>query len=39
MSGYRNIVASNNYFACDTGLIVLFKLSYPIDSYVKPEPV
>jgi hypothetical protein len=32
------MMASNSYFSCDSCLIVLFKLAFPIGSFKRPEP-
>lgn len=34
----QKIVASNNYFDCDTVLVVGFSLAYPIGTFTKPPP-
>jgi len=33
----QKVISSNNYFDCDTVLVVSFTLSYPIGTFVKPE--
>jgi hypothetical protein len=38
----QKVIASNNYFDCDTVLVVGFTLAHPIGNFVKPpkeEPV
>lgn len=38
----QKVIASNNYFDCDTVLVVGFSLAHPIGTFVKPpkeEPV
>jgi hypothetical protein len=32
----QKVIASNNYFDCDTVLVVGFSLAYPIGTFVKP---
>ena len=33
----QKVFASNNYFDCDTELVVGFTLAYPIGTFIKPE--
>ena len=33
----NKIITSNNYFDCDTVLVVGFTLAYAIGTFVKPE--
>jgi hypothetical protein len=35
----QKIIGSNNYFDCDTVLVVSFNLAYPVEQFVPPEPV
>jgi hypothetical protein len=34
----QKVIASNNYFDCDTVLVVGFSLAHPIGTFVKPPP-
>jgi len=36
---HGKVIASNNYFDCDTVLVVGFHLSHAIGSFKAPEPV
>ena len=35
---HGKVIASNNYFDCDTVLVVGFHLPYAIGTFVPPEP-
>lgn len=32
----QKVIASNNYFDCDTVLVVGFNMAFPIGTFVKP---
>lgn len=34
----QKVIASNNYFDCDTVLVVGFNMAFPIGTFVKPPP-
>lgn len=35
---HGKVITSNNYFDCDTVLVVGFSLAYPIGTFKPPEP-
>lgn len=35
---HGKVIASNNYFDCDTVLVVGFNLAHPIGTFKPPEP-